>query len=609
MSASVLRSSAAVLLSGLCTAFFPMEAHVVPAAENLKAAVQELLPVVDFQRCSIHDFRRKLEEHLQLTAGSLEPHAQEVRSMLEESLQDAMVQKASMAQQSTDCDLGVEDVSKSKRAYLVTLPHTAAETSADGHRLVPPRNFTPEQVGNCFHAALAATQAGRQAPLAFLLLSVFLERHNNGEVHYHVALLADRCFRFMPLKRELLRVNGLASHWSCSHDGYSSCVAYCYLPSPTKPMEELDPNPWLWAANNATHPPLAEASQAPVTSNAWTKRRERERLQRHATGKGEKRWREVDIWPIAVEQNIQPGPDSGERLMAYAKRCGGPMMVDFCFQNWDRLHAIVEKSWKVQQVEDFIAFQSKTRWQVLQDAQHNACTCDGAWAGHAQKILQQNDIQEAQWCQAMATALKDGRAKGALVCHAGLHGNEGKSFLFRPLLKVFGPDAVFVAPPSKSSFPLMGLEKARLAFLDDWRFNEDGKKFLQQGDVDMMLKRLLVFNFTKPIQIPKHVIPGCSHCFAHFLLRHITAPPAVVAHPASQPDADHRPVSVEDAESWSVAQVVSFLQQISLGHLAPTFQENGVDGQMLCELTAEELVANLGLKPLQARKVMSRLWA
>ena len=45
-----------------------MEAHVVPAEANLKAAVQELLPVVDFQRCSIHDFRRKLEEHLQ--AGS-----------------------------------------------------------------------------------------------------------------------------------------------------------------------------------------------------------------------------------------------------------------------------------------------------------------------------------------------------------------------------------------------------------------------------------------------------------------------------------------------------------------------------------------------------------
>ena len=37
------------------------------------------------------------------------------------------------------------------------------------------------------------------------------------------------------------------------------------------------------------------------------------------------------MWPIVVEQSICPGPDSGERLMAYAKRCGGPMMVDFLF--------------------------------------------------------------------------------------------------------------------------------------------------------------------------------------------------------------------------------------------------------------------------------------
>ena len=68
-------------------------------------------------------------------------------------------------------------------------------------------------------------------------------------------------------------------------------------------------------------------------------------------------------------------------------------------------------------------------------------------------------------------------------------------------------------------------------------------------------------------------------------------------------------VSVAQAESWTVAQVSSFLQQLSLGHLAPIFEENGIDGQLLCELSQEDLMQNLGLKPLQARKVMSRLWA
>ena len=629
----------------------------MPALADIKAAVQELLPQLDLQRFSVKDFRGKLEEHLGLSPGTLESSAGDVRAILEAELQVVMEQKASKPQRSPECDMGVEDTSKAKRAYLVTLPHTTEETGVDGHKLVPPKSFTPAQIGACFLAALAATQAGRMEPLAFLFLSVFLERHRNGEVHYHVALLANRCFRFAPLKRALLQKDGIASHWSCSHDGYASCVAYCYLPSPTKPMDELDPTPWLWAANNGEHPPLAEASRAPITSKAWAKSREHETIQRRAAGKGEKRCREVDLWPIAVAQNIKPGPDCGERLMAYAKRCGGPMMVDFCFNNWDRLEAIVEKSWKVENVEDFIDHQSKSRWQVLQDAATRACTCGGTWGDYARQILQKNDISLTGWCQAMATSLKDGRAKGALVCHAGLHGNEGKSFLLRPLLQVFGAESVFVAPPSKSTFPLMGLEKARLAWLDDWRFNEDiipytlqllwfegapfiisrpqnhfsghlryskddpvfittlmtdlkelkGKKFLQQGDVDMMLKRLLVFSFSKPISIPKATVQGCASCFAQLVLDNGMPPlPSSAPSQAPVPGAD---VRVEDARLWSVSQVVSFLHHLSLGHVAPQFEDNGVDGQMLCELTRDDLINNLGLKPLQARKLMDRLWA
>eukprot|EP00438_Fugacium_kawagutii_P001793 Skav235972 [mRNA] locus=scaffold592:191605:193317:+ [translate_table: standard] len=569
-----------------------------------------------------------------------------------------MVQKASAAQKSVHSDWGAEDISKAKQAYLVTLPHTVEDNSADGQKLVPPGNFTREQVGGFFLAVLAATQGGRLQPLGFKLLSVFLERHNTGEIHYHVALLADRCFRFAPLKRELLRTHGLASHWSCTHDGYASCVAYGYLPSPKKPMEELDPDPWLWAANAAPHPPLAEASRAAVTTKALAKLRERERLQRHGDGKGEKRCREVDIWPIVVEQNIHPGADSAERVMAYAKRCGGPMLVEFCFQHWDRLQAIVEKSWKAQQVEDFVSFHNKSRWQVLQDALSTPCACAGAWTEHARRILRQNDIPTASWCQAVTMALQEGRAKGSLVCHAGLHGNEGKSFLFRPLLKVFGAAGVFVAPPAKSSFPLMGLEKARLAWLDDWRFNEDvvpyavqllwfegapfiiarpqnqfsghlryskddpvfittlqaditqlkGKKFLQQGDVDMMLKRLLVFNFTKPITIAKNIVEGCAHCFANFLVTDSCPPPVAAPSASVNESARGEALNVEDAESWSVADVVAFLAQLSLGHLAPQFEDNGVDGQMLCDLTLEDLTDNLGLKPLQAKKILNRLW-
>lgn len=156
-----------------------MEAHV-PALADLKAAVHELLPLVGFQRCSVHDFRRKLEERLELTAGSLDPRACEVNTMLQEALQGAMVEKASAAQKSLADDLGVEDSSQAKRTYLVTLPHTTEEASTDGHKLFPPNRYTPAQIGASFLAALA--QGARLQPLAFLLLSVFVERHSGVTV-------------------------------------------------------------------------------------------------------------------------------------------------------------------------------------------------------------------------------------------------------------------------------------------------------------------------------------------------------------------------------------------------------------------------------------------
>lgn len=64
------------------------------------------------------------------------------------------------------------------------------------------------------------------------------------------------------------------------------------------------------------------------------------------------------------------------------------------------------------------------------------------------------------------------------------------------------------------------------------------------------------------------------------------------------------------AVSWSVAEFFVFYIT-SLDDLAPKFEDNAV-GQMLCELSSDNLVENLGLKPLQPQriqKVMKHLWA
>ena len=59
--------------------------------------------------------------------------------------------------------------------------------------------------------------------------------------------------------------------------------------------------------------------------------------------------------------------------------------------------------------------------------------------------------------------------------------------------------------------------------------------------------------------------------------------------------------------AWSVDDVVRYLEGLSLGHVGHKFIEHGVDGRFLMELSEVDLVDELGLTKLQARKVLSRM--
>lgn len=198
-----------------------------------------------------------------------------------------------------------------------------------------------------------------------------------------------------------------------------------------------------------------------------------------------------------------------------------------------------------------------------------------------------------------------------------------------------------------------------MVLLDDWRFNEDvlpynvqllwleGKPFsiarpqnqcsghvlytldapvfvttldsdirrvkpgLQAGDIDMLLKRLLIFRFHSKLQNPDRSIPPCVRCFSDLVLAggspaNSYDEPASTAKRTSSSATGSTPDAKRHA-SWRVDKVVEFLHEIELGHLEPIFRENGVDGRFLSELLEADLVEELGLTKLQARKLKSRL--
>ncbi|CAE8704307.1 unnamed protein product [Polarella glacialis] len=641
-----------------------------PTEQQLQDVATEIIKAVkDLTSTSIGNMRRQLAAHFGLEPTALDHRSDDLKQMFTDIVSAHHPKKGTgHAGDDAQEDIGNEDMSKSKQAYLITLSHPVQEVSAGGLRLSAPGDFSREAICSLLIKALDATQTSREKPTVFLKLAVFQERHASSEVHYHVAVIADRCFRFAKMKRELLNKHGLASHWSCSHDGYATCVAYGYLPSLKKPIAELDPLPHLWAADGKEHPPLEEASRPPVTSLAIAKRREQERMTRAEVGKGESRFKEIDLWPLVVRENILPDELCAERVTAYAKRCGGSAMVEFCYKNYPKLKDLVARSWQFQNVEEYVEQHSKPRMSFVEEALCSPCRCPtlGTWLHAAYDLFNKNGINPTEWCSAVVDALVNGRTKGNVVTHAGVEGNEGKSFLLAPLYVIFGEDEVFTAPP-KNGFPLLDLEKARLTILDDWRFNEnilsynlqllwfEGKSFviarpqnnftghlryakddpifittveadihalkrgLGQGDVEMMLKRLRIFSFH--YKIPRDEILSlepCAACFAKLLLRPplpVSLSSATSSGGYSDPPATEKRKSYEATgstpdpkkpASWSVATVCRFLEGIDLGHVVPSFVENGVDGAFLMELDEADLVNHLGLKPLQARKVWSR---
>ena len=143
----------------------------------------------------------------------------------------------------------------------------------------------------------------------------------------------------------------------------------------------------------------------------------------------------------------------------------------------------------------------------------------------------------------------------------------GKSFIMKGLAAVFGSENVFYTP-QHPNFPLLGLDAAKLALLDDFRFltspvplatqclwfdgspvpvakpqNLQGAaaashdvytgsapifittsmsevELLEQeddGDASMLRRRLTIFPFTASVPKPAMHIPACASCFARLV--------------------------------------------------------------------------------------------
>ena len=369
-------------------------------------------------------------------------------------------------------DWGAQEQSGARRqVYVVTFPHPKVSHSTCGRKLVAPGTKTKRQILDCLLDSCKNPTYSDGRSLAWKnevhlkLAGVWREFHQPdpaGVAHAHdhatVLALPKKQFAFLPVKKALLSRHGLASHWSCTHNGYWSAIRYVCVPSPKKPADTLDIEPVLWAVDGE-HPPVETCRDEPMTANALKRRAEIK--YKVAAGAGNKeKITELDVWPVVVEHGFRNKTHCSQAMQA------------FLFKRRHLLAGLIDAIWQWETVDAVLEDAIRARVDTMHKAAAGSCICSGRWPAFVTQSVMENKIPLRELCTDVLTALRQGRSETTpVVVLAVASGGEGKSFFVKPLVDVFGDGYVFPCP-EPGTFPLLDLPGKKVVFLDDWRFNK-----------------------------------------------------------------------------------------------------------------------------------------
>ena len=213
----------------------------------------------------------------------------------------------------------------------------------------------------------------------------------------------------------------------------------------------------------------------PITANALRANRLKREHDAAEAGEQEPRVTELDVWALVVRSGVKNTDDNRHahlELASYAKKHCSVIMCAWLFKNRMKLPNLIDDVWQWERVEELAAVARQTRMEALDSASQSPCVCSGQWPAFVTSSLAQNGINAGELCHDIYASLQHGRSETTpIVVLAGAQGGEGKSVLLKPLLSVFSsPQAVF-GTPERGNFPLLDLPFAKVAFLDEYRFD------------------------------------------------------------------------------------------------------------------------------------------
>lgn len=120
------------------------------------------------------------------------------------------------------------------------------------------------------------------------------------------------------------------------------------------------------------------------------------------------------------------------------------------------------------EAEAKLTWSKKTRIQLLEECKDTKCCkgCQGSWIDATQGLLKRHEISIEAFCNAIYTALKDGRGKYRNIYLYG-PANSRKTFILSLPKKIYRS----FCNPTTGSFAWVGVEDAEIIFLNDFRWN------------------------------------------------------------------------------------------------------------------------------------------
>ena len=321
-----------------------------------------------------------------------------------------------------------------------------------------------------------------------------IELHRKSGVHYHLALKLKKDRRFNEVRKNIVKEHNINLDFKEWHDNYYT--AYTYVKKFDSYFETSEGHPILDNPPSTTKATAAKRALSMENSCTITSAKKTNTTKEFK----EPRLNNETVGAIILQNKLK----SDKQLYAFARAQAKEGKMDL--QSYLYKHPnpkshtdLITTVWRIENSEETLDRDNKTRLEILQEAKLKGCSeegekkCAGSWFKAAVETLENNGIEQKRFSGLVLNSIINGRGKGRNVMICGPT-NCAKSFMLMPLTKIYN---CFMTP-SQGTYNWVDAPDKELIFLNDLRYDLDGEKKVLPWNLFLNLLEGVTVNISRP---------------------------------------------------------------------------------------------------------------